>query len=821
MNPSEQEMEPLAPSSALTNNNHNTNPSTSTNSPERQQSPKNSVTINSDKNTSLVRVRVSGMSCTACSNYLEGKMSAVVGVKSCCVNFATGIADVVVASSVLEVAEVVESVRRFGFGCEEVDTSGDDPEGFLRANEEMIQRMTLVSDQAKYLQKLKLSLPLSVLITIIMVCSMKIQQVQDKMELCAALEMALSIPVVIYGGQTFFMNAWTALTHCTCTMDSLVALGVGTAMISSIATAITCWTHPSSDSMHQRVLTDMHFESAANLISIMLLGRYLESRCRSGTAKALVMLMGLQPKTAIVVVGQTEIEVSTARLTTGSLIVVRSGSSMPCDGVVERGSGYVDESHVTGEACPVEKQEGNRIICGTVLTDGLLYIRVTAVGAQTSLSHIVSMVQSAQLSKPAIQKYADMIAGRFVPTVIVLALVAFFVWLILGLTGGYPEEWRAPYSEVSFALNFFVATVLISCPCALGLATPTAILVGTGVGAQRGIIVKGGDVLESCSKVRAVVFDKTGTLTDGVMKVVSEDIVVARSDADLVGALAASSTHPAAVSVLEHLKTTDPASNYTTLEGVLVLPGKGVSYSAPDGELHLLGSAKLLEESDVQVTVDIKPGFSRLLYARGGRLHRVYYLKDRVRPEARLIVEELLQRNIDVHLLSGDVTASVEAVGTLLNIPPECVHAEVLPDSKTNFVQDLVNESYGGSNDGIVMFVGDGVNDAGALCAAHVGVAMASATDISTECADVALTRNNLWDVVTLIDLSITTMRRIRLNFCWATVYNFIALPLATGLLFPVVKVQVPPMLAGGAMIFSSLSVLTSSYLLKNFKSKQ
>jgi Cu+-exporting ATPase len=734
------------------------------------------------------------------------------------VNFSTGDADVVIKEGHPEITtpDVIETIRGLGFGCEE-GLAGNDEE-FQALNASVVQRLSLNSAQDEYLMKLRIAAPLSILVTVIMVCTMKIEAFRNQMELCAALEFAFAIPVVVYCGQSFFRNAFTSAQHATCTMDTLVALGVGVAMLSSIYTAVTCWVHPASSSMHEQVLNDMHFESASNLVTVMIFGRYLECKCRSSTAKSIVMLMGLMPDTATMVVGDTELEVDTSKVRKGAVVAVRAGCRVPCDGTILRGHGFVDESMVTGEACPVEKEPGSSVICGTCLLDGVLYIEATKVGSDTSLSHIIRMVQNAQMSKPMIQKYADYVAGRFVPSVILLALICFVVWAILGATNSYPEAWRGTYSRLSFAMNFFVATVLISCPCALGLATPTAILVASGVGAQRGILVKGGDVLESCGKVRAVFFDKTGTLTDGKMTVTSSTMFHQCDVAD-IGALCASSTHPAATTVLQYLRAAHASTSFTTRENVMTLPGRGVVYKAPDGRVHMLGSAALLESNEVHVPADsLISGQSRVLYAVDGKLCAAYYLKDSLRPEAVAVVGELLARGVDVHVISGDVRQAVEDVATALLIDPSNVHYEMLPEDKTSFVQEYCQKE---GCEGAVIFVGDGLNDAGALTAAHVGVAMANGTDISMECSDAVLTRNDLEDVITLLDLSSTTMTRIRMNFAWAMVYNLIALPLATGLVFPLVRVQVPPVVAGTAMICSSLSVLTSSLLLKRFKPRR
>ena len=350
----------------------------------------------------LYRLQVSGMSCTACSNYLEGKLRSVEGIQSCSVNFATGNADIVTLNA-MSAPELVETVRSLGFGCEEGPGPDDDIEA---TNEAMMSRLALTSSRDDYMRKLRIAFPLSAMVTAIMMGSMKYDAFKENMEWCAFLEMVLTIPVVVYCGQSFFKNAFVSAQHATCTMDTLVALGVGVAMISSIYAAVFCWTHPKSRAMHEQVMTDMHFESASNLVAVMLLGRYLECHARTATARSILLLLGLQPSMAVVVVEDTEVSVSTKALRVGSVVVVRSGGRMPCDGFVVRGHGFVDESMVTGEASPVEKKQGDRALCGTCALDGVLYIEATAVGAATSLNHIVRMVQkrsNEQTQNPAIR----------------------------------------------------------------------------------------------------------------------------------------------------------------------------------------------------------------------------------------------------------------------------------------------------------------------------------------------------------------------------------------------------------------------------------
>jgi len=778
----------------------------------------------------LYRLTIMGMSCTSCSNYLEGKLKEINGVQGCTVNFTTSSAEIVTAvNSNITEADLVEAVRGLGFGCDEALPAEGPEDDSTTRNKSLAARLTMSEHRDEYFRKLRVALPLSVLVTTVMVCTMKFEVFRDHMELCALVELLLSLPVVLYGGKSFFVNALVACQHGTCTMDTLVALGVGVGMLSSTYAAVWCWITDGSQAAHARVMADMHFESAANLVTVMLIGRYMECRARSGTAQSILMLIGLQPEECTMVVQDSELVVSTKLLRVGSIVLVKAGQRLPCDGTVTKGNGHVDESMITGEASPVEKQPGSRVICGTCTLEGPLYIEATAVGSDTSLSRIIKMVQNAQISKPKIQKYADYVASRFVPAVILLALTCFTIWLILAATRSYPDQWRGQYSPITFALNFFVATVLISCPCTLGLATPTAILVATGVGAQRGILVKGGDVLESCSNVRAVFFDKTGTLTDGKMCVTScQNLSALPYKNSDVAALAASSSHPCSESVLKFLKEKDTTVGDVRAlrDGVEVIAGRGVCYTAADGRRHLLGSAGHMEDHGIKLpsgTV-LSPGKSCVFYAVQETICTVYFLEDTLRPEAQSVVEELLRRNVDVHIVSGDVKSVVLSVAVQLGVDARHVHAETLPSDKTRIVQDYIAmiEETGNkeSSDGAVLFVGDGTNDAGALTAAHVGVAMSTGTDISIECSDAVLTRSDLEDVVTLLDLSSTTMRRIRLNFMWATCYNLVALPLATGLLFPLILVQIPPVLAGALMLVSSLSVLTSSLLLKRFRAR-
>ncbi|XP_010536885.1 PREDICTED: copper-transporting ATPase RAN1-like [Tarenaya hassleriana] len=633
-------------------------------------------------------------------------------------------------------------------------------------------------------------------------------------------------------GKRFYIGAGRALRNCSSNMDVLVALGTSASYFYSVAAllygAVTGFWSPT------------YFETSAMLITFVLLGKYLEALAKGKTSDAIKKLVELTPATAILLVKgkggkvEGEREIDALLIQPGDTLKVLPGTKIPADGVVIWGSSYVNESMVTGESVPVSKEVDSQVIGGTINLHGVLHIEATKVGSDTVLSQIISLVETAQMSKAPIQKFADYVASIFVPIVITLALFTLLGWLIGGAVGAYPEEWLPENGTYFvFSLMFAISVVVIACPCALGLATPTAVMVATGVGASNGVLIKGADALERAQKVKYVVFDKTGTLTQGKATVTTAKVF---SDMDrgefltLVASAEASSEHPLAKAIVEYARhfhffdESETDNKDSRVSGWLLdtsnfsaLRRQGIRCFVNE-KLVLVGNRKLMMENGIAIPDHVESFVVELeesaktgiLVGYGGELVGAIGVADRLKREAAVVVEGLLKMGIRPIMVTGDNWRTARAVAKEVGI--EDVRAEVMPAGKADVIHSLQRD---GST---VAMVGDGINDSPALVAADVGMAIGAGTDIAVEAADYVLMRNNLEDVITAIDLSRKTLRRIRLNYVFAMAYNVVAIPVAAGVFFPSLRVQLPPWAAGTCMALSSVSVVCSSLLLRRYK---
>lgn len=652
------------------------------------------------------------------------------------------------------------------------------------------------------------------------------------------LKWALASLVQFVVGKRFYIAAGRALRNGSTNMDVLVALGTSASYFYSVCAllygAVTGFWSPT------------YFETSAMLITFVLLGKYLESLAKGKTSDAIKKLVELTPATALLLVKDKdgrfigEREIDSLLIQPGDVLKVLPGAKLPADGVVVWGSSYVNESMVTGESVPVLKEVNLLVIGGTINLHGVLHIQATKVGSSTVLSQIISLVEMAQMSKAPIQKFADFVASIFVPTVIAMALLTLFGWYICGILGAYPQEWLPENGNYFvFALMFSISVVVIACPCALGLATPTAVMVATGVGANNGVLIKGGEALERAQKVKYVIFDKTGTLTQGKATVTVAKVFTGIERGEfltLVASAEASSEHPLAKAIQEYARhfhffeassEANNAQNYSKeldLSGWLLevsefsaLPGRGVQCWV-DGRRVLVGNRKLLTESGVMIPSDTEKFIVELeenantgiLVAHDNVVIGVLGVADPLKREAAVVVEGLGKMGIRSIMVTGDNWRTARAVAKEVGI--EDVRAEVMPAGKTEVIRSFQK------NGSIVAMVGDGINDSPALAAADVGMAIGAGTDIAIEAADYVLMRNNLEDVITAIDLSRKTFSRIRLNYVFAMAYNVIAIPLAAGVLFPFLRIKLPPWAAGACMALSSVSVVCSSLLLRRYK---
>ncbi|XP_074583104.1 cation-transporting ATPase HMA5-like [Curcuma longa] len=638
-------------------------------------------------------------------------------------------------------------------------------------------------------------------------------------------------------GRRFYMAAYKAVRHWSTNMDVLVVLGTSASYFYSVGAlfygAFTGFRPP------------IYFETSAMIITFVLFGKYLEVVAKGKTSDAIKKLVELAPATALLLVKDEEAryvgerEIDALLIQPGDILKVLPGSKIPSDGMVVWGTSYADESMVTGESEPVSKEISSSVVGGTMNLYGVLHIQATRVGSNTVLSQIISLVETAQMSKAPIQKFADYVASIFVPIVISISLVTFFGWFVCGLLGAYPDSWGEERSNCFvFSLMFSISVVVIACPCALGLATPTAVMVATGVGASHGVLIKGGDALERAQNVNYVIFDKTGTLTQGKATVTTVKVFSDMELGDfltLVASAEASSEHPLSRAILDYAyhyhyfdklptngatkQSRDQILSEWLLEAIdfSALPGRGVKCFI-NGKRVLVGNRALMAEHSVPVPTEAETFLVDLeLNAKTGILASyddsfigVLGVADPLKREAAVVVEGLKKMGIHPVMVTGDNWRTANAVAKEVGI--EDVRAEVMPAGKADVIRSLQTD---GST---VAMVGDGINDSPALAAADVGMAIGAGTDIAIEAADYVLVRNSLEDVITAIDLSRKTFARIRWNYFFAMAYNVIAIPVAAGILFPLTGLRMPPWLAGACMAFSSVSVVCSSLLLRRYR---
>jgi len=740
--------------------------------------------------------RVTGLTCASCVARVEEALNSVSGVVSAAVNLASEKATVECLEGVL-FTDLRRAVKDAGYDLiEEGVVPGD-----------------IIDASGRETQLLRTKLIISLVLAIIIMVMGFIPDFSGK----AYLLWALASPVQFWAGFQFYRGAWGALRHLKADMNTLVAVGTSSAYIYSVVAVL----FPSLFTGTTRISPDLYFDTSSMIITLILLGRFLEARAKGRTSEAIKKLIEIQPKTATVIRNGEEMQIPIEEVEPGDLILVRPGERIPVDGVVHQGYSSVDESMITGESLPVEKKEGDEVIGATINRTGSFQFVATRVGRETVLSRIIRLVEEAQGSKAPIQRLADIVAGYFVPVVVLVAVIVFIVWYFAG-----------PPPSLTFALLNFVAVLVIACPCALGLATPTAIIVGTGKGAECGILIRNGEALERTSSIQTVLFDKTGTLTQGEPAVT--DIVASSPfKDDEVLRLAASaemvSEHPLGEAIVR-------AARERNLELVKpsvfnAVPGKGIEASI-DGKKLTLGNLMFMQERGIlldglMIEADRlrSAGKTVLFLGLDNAAIGAIALADSVRPEARQVIDTLHRMNIQVAMITGDNLNTARAIASQVNI--DQVVAEVLPENKVKEVKRFQDEGK------IVAMVGDGINDAPALAQANIGVAVGTGTDIAMETGDIILMRGDLTGLVTAINLSRRTMRTIKQNLFWAFAYNVSLIPVAGGILYLFLgHTGVPsglhfvlgeygflnPILAAMAMAASSITVVTNSLRLKGFK---
>ena len=741
--------------------------------------------------TAELTLRVDGMTCGNCRARVERALNALEGVAGADVNLATERARIVYLPEVLNPPAIADAIRGAGYVPGEVDASAAPGRDARAAHDDEIASL-----KRRFVVAAAFTIPLFLIAMGSMLPGLGLDSVAGEESWLWA-QFALAAPVVLWSGRGFFVHGWAELRHASPGMNSLVMIGAGAAFAYSVLALFAPSIFPEGTAVP-------YFEAAGVIVTLILLGRLLEAIARGRASDAIAALMELRPATARVLRDGEEREVPVDQVAVGDTVSIRPGERVPVDASVADGSSFVDESTITGEPVPVAKGAGDEVFGGTVNGAGALTVRVARTGGDTVLGRILATVAEAQGAKAPIARQADRIAGILVPCALVVAALAFAAWLAF-----------APPPALSYAFVAAVSVLLIACPCAMGLATPTAILVGTGVGAERGVLIRNGAALEMLARARILAFDKTGTLTSG-NPVLTDRLLpdgsgtVADEPFALIAAAETRSEHPLASALV------DAADGpLAPVEEFSVEPGLGIAARVAGREV-VVGSARFLggRGIDCAVSDGVRDGLSRdgktaVLAAIDGELAAVLAFRDPPKPESRQAISDLAAQGADIVMITGDNRATAQSVASSLGISG--IEAEVLPDRKAEAVKALRREG------GTVAFVGDGINDAPALAEADAGIAIGTGTDIAMETADVVLMSGDLRGVVTAIRLARKTLATIRVNLFWAYAYNVALIPLAAGALYPVFGILLDPMLAAAAMSASSVLVVANSLRLRRF----
>lgn len=745
-----------------------------------------------DKNSKEIVVPIEGMTCASCANAVQRSLNKLAGVEEASVNYATENAKVIYDPSKTRLSEIKEAIDKAGYKALniEIGTAVDSEKDRRQKEIETLWKKFIIA--AIFTVPLfyismghMVGLPLPSFIN------------PDRVPLNFAFaQVFLTLPVMI-AGYRFYTVGYNRLFRLDPNMDSLIAIGTSAAFVYGIYAIFQIIKGDVSYAM------ELYFETIGVIITLILLGKYFEAVSKGKTSEAIKKLMGLTPKTATVIQGENEVEMPIDEVEVGDIILVKPGERIPVDGEVVFGRTSVDESMLTGESIPVEKNVGSKVVGASINKNGTIRFKTTKVGKDTVLAQIIKLVEDAQGSKAPIAKIADIISGYFVPIVIGIAVLAGLLWYVSG-------------ESAVFSMTIFMSVLVIACPCALGLATPTAIMVGTGKGAEYGVLIKGGEALETAHKVNTVVFDKTGTITEGKPKITDIVTIDGMDQRELfkLGASAEkASEHPLGEAIVSSALEEDV--ELVPLDRFEAIPGRGIEVVVSEKTV-LLGNKRLMDDNKIEITLQgradqlANEGKTPMFVAINDKFVGIIAVADVLKPSSKKAIDTLHKMGITVYMITGDNQKTAEAIARQVGI--DRVLAEVLPEDKASQVKKLQEEGIK------VAMVGDGINDAPALAQADVGIAIGSGTDVAMESADIVLMRSDLMDVATAIQLSKKTIKNIKGNLFWAFAYNTLGIPIAAGFLYLFGGPRLNPMIAAAAMAFSSVSVVTNALRLRRFK---
>ena len=743
-----------------------------------------------DVGTASVEIPIQGVQCASCVQSIEKALQRTKGITKSVVNLATSKAKVEYLPSEIGLAEIKQAIENTGYKVLDIPEENDIDDLENRAREKEYKNL-----KKKFIIGL-------ILAAIIFIGSMPhlFPWAPDFLNNFFVLWL-LATPVQFWIGWQFYKGAWGAFKHRNADMNTLIAVGTSAAYVYSVVATLFSSFFDSGG-----IRPQVYFDTSAMIIVLILFGRLLEARAKARTSDSIKKLMGLQPKTARVKRGGNEVDIPIKDVVVGDEILVRPGERIPVDGVVLEGRSTVDESMISGESKPVKKEPGGEVIGATINKTGSFRFRATRVGKETALAQIIQLVQDAQGSKAPIQRLADVIAGYFVPIVISIAIATFIIWFNFG-----------PEPVLTFSLLNFVAVMIIACPCALGLATPTAVMVGTGKGAENGVLIKGGESLETAHKIDTIVFDKTGTLTKGEPEVVDIFTLNSFTEVDVLKLAASAekaSEHPLGEAIVK--KADERNISLQDPQQFEAIEGRGIK-AVVAGEDVLIGSAELMKIQSIKcdglmdkAEEAALEGKTPVCVALNGKAAGLLSITDPLKDDSVEAVAKLKKMGLEVAMLTGDNHKTAEAIARKVGI--EKVMSEVLPQDKVEEIKKLQAEGKK------VAMVGDGINDAPALVQADVGIAIGSGTDVAMEASDITLIKENLTGVVSAVELSKKTVRTIKQNLFWAFIYNAIGIPIAAGILYPFFGILLSPIVASAAMAFSSVSVVSNSLRLKRAK---